>query len=834
MKKRVTYLDVCRYFAIACVIMIHVLASFRYEYFGNSNGKYLFYTFLDSFTRTGIPIFLMLTGILMFQKKEEKSYKDYFIKRVLPLIIAYIGTSLIYYGYHVLSGDYPFHLYELIRKLTSSTIERPLWYLQSIILIYAFIPFLKRLVENLKPKELKTLIIVTTIFSSLMTSLSALSKITGYQILSSFTLSNLVCYLNFLWIGYYIEKEEIKINWKWIGVSILSLFAMTIATFILNRTEIDDVFLNATSIFVIAPSIVVYTFFKNHCKTLPKKLSIFLEKNYKTIFYIYLIHPLVMALLGKAFPVFIQRGSIGKEILCILGLWVGTLIISYVLAKIYLGIKKIIIKYFDQISSVLVKIFFVFFFLFLLLVLTNILVNPSKAIKMEYLPMMIGIVVIIGLFFLLKKYQDVWFQNKIVGVLIIALYFVLQLTFIHFFAVHPSWDFGTVYHNAVDFANGVTSSIGNSYLYTCDNNILYSVAMDILLKIAKLVGLKNYYFEIALAVNLIAIDLSLFMVAILLRKISKKLWKPYFAFCLLFSPLICYLPIFYTDTLTLPFVVIPLYFFYSYLYEKPKLHYIIISGLVAGIGGVAKPTVLIPVIAVGITMILQKEIRKQIPVFFVLLILSVTILTPFVGYKVFKNHFFDQKVLSDYRFPMKHYILIGMEGNGMYSDKGYYRITSVVGAKEKDKMLNREIKKRIKEMVEKKEVLSFYNNKINHTWIDGNFYSYGCLQAKPIHKEYIKYISTNNTLYWAIANSEWFLLILMMAVGVIFRKYLPEKLKSLQLILTISIFGLFLFLLIWEAQSRYLINFIPIFLLTGYLGVIGLRNFIKTKRGSQK
>ena len=74
----------------------------------------------------------------------------------------------------------------------------------------------------------------------------------------------------------------------------------------------------------------------------------------------------------------------------------------------------------------------------------------------------------------------------------------------------------------------------------------------------------------------------------------------------------------------------------------------------------------------------------------------------------------------------------------------------------------------------------------------------------------------------------------MMAVGVIFRKYLPEKLKSLQLILTISIFGLFLFLLIWEAQSRYLINFIPIFLLTGYLGVIGLRNFIKTKRGSQK
>ncbi len=37
----------------------------------------------------------------------------------------------------------------------------------------------------------------------------------------------------------------------------------------------------------------------------------------------------------------------------------------------------------------------------------------------------------------------------------------------------------------------------------------------------------------------------------------------------------------------------------------------------------------------------------------------------------------------------------------------------------------------------------------------------------------------------------------------------------------LAVFGLFLFLLIWETRSRYLINFVPIFILLGLDGIAG-------------
>ena len=44
----------------------------------------------------------------------------------------------------------------------------------------------------------------------------------------------------------------------------------------------------------------------------------------------------------------------------------------------------------------------------------------------------------------------------------------------------------------------------------------------------------------------------------------------------------------------------------------------------------------------------------------------------------------------------------------------------------------------------------------------------------------------------------------------------------------LAVFGLFLFLLIWETRSRYLVNFVPVFLL---LGADGLRESLKWMKG---
>ena len=71
MKKRIAYLDELRVFAILCIILLHITSLFFYNYYDVSTFKFGFYVFLNSLTRVGMPLFFMLTGILMLQKEEE-------------------------------------------------------------------------------------------------------------------------------------------------------------------------------------------------------------------------------------------------------------------------------------------------------------------------------------------------------------------------------------------------------------------------------------------------------------------------------------------------------------------------------------------------------------------------------------------------------------------------------------------------------------------------------------------------------------------------------------------------------------------------------------------
>ena len=47
-----------------------------------------------------------------------------------------------------------------------------------------------------------------------------------------------------------------------------------------------------------------------------------------------------------------------------------------------------------------------------------------------------------------------------------------------------------------------------------------------------------------------------------------------------------------------------------------------------------------------------------------------------------------------------------------------------------------------------------------------------------------------------------------------------RKIQAMQL----SVFGIFLFLLIWETRSRYLVNFVPVFILLGLDAMQAIRN----------
>ena len=150
MKKIIKYLDELRIFAILNIILLHVIGLFFYKYYGVSTPKYALMSFLSAFTRVGIPLFFMLTGALMLTKKEEEDYASYLKKRVMRLVKAYAFFSLIYYIYHVIIYHAKINPFEFVRELTSFNVEYHLWFMPVIILIYIFIPFIKKSNQNFR------------------------------------------------------------------------------------------------------------------------------------------------------------------------------------------------------------------------------------------------------------------------------------------------------------------------------------------------------------------------------------------------------------------------------------------------------------------------------------------------------------------------------------------------------------------------------------------------------------------------------------------------------------------------------------------------------------
>ena len=827
MKNRIKYLDGLRFYAILNVILLHVIAIFRWKYFNVDTLNFSLLAFLDSFTRVGIPLFFMITGILMFQKKDEP-YKEFLKKRVLKLGIAYFIACIIYYIYHVIVDHTGISIYNFLRLTTSQLVEYHLWFMPVIIMIYLFIPFLKKIAIHCNKKELETFILVVFLLSNILMGFRTILDSRGFDLMGHFTVSKLMGYCNYLFLGYYLHKYSPKISKKLVIASIVSILLIPFLTIFISTDTINDFFLDSLSPLVFFPSVLVLLFFKE--KEPLKKYNSFFHKMNPYIFYVYLIHVLFLSIIHNQFLRRFMESNLLLDLVYIVILFVVVSVLSFTSVIVFEKIRKWIDDHYETIRLVFIQFISYFFILMFSIVILNLIINPYQFIKFNYFDMILGIIFLIGLFYLLNKYKDFIWKNKIVNIIMIILYIIFQIIIINCFLVKPTWDFGSVYLIARDYVTVKNATLGSSYLYMCDNNIPITLFFVIIFKIASLIGLKSHLLGVGITINVIIIDISLFYTYLLLDKMNKNIAKPFFIFCLFFSPLVFYLPIFYTDTITLLFIVIPLYYLYEYFFIKKNFHNIIISGLFLGVGGVLKATVFIPFIAIIIYAILKRENGyKSFLAWMILLVLI-----PVMGNRMITHTFFSKERLQEERIPINHYIMIGLENDGGFSDSLYKLTTSTSGEENRKKIENERIQTRLEELKDNHGFLAFYNRKISYTWTDGTFFSYEKLRRKPYHKEYTKYVLSDkgeDRLYWALSNAKWFILLLLMVVGTVLKKYLRNDIRDFQFILNLSIIGLLLFLLIWETRSRYLVNYSPIFLINGYIGLNAIINYRKDKQG---
>ena len=285
-------------------------------------------------------------------------------------------------------------------------------------------------------------------------------------------------------------------------------------------------------------------------------------------------------------------------------------------------------------------------------------------------------------------------------------------------------------------------------------------------------------------------------------------------------PLFAYSPILYTDTTTMIFPMAIMLLLYNYNESKSNARawYLIGIGMLGALGVILKTNIIIALVAVIIYIVCTNKIMKSL-INNIIIILSFLVIFSF--YKVIANYVMP----IDYNeagLPMTHWVMMGLKNNGAFNADDV-EFTKSFNDKEKAKEANiDEIKKRLSHYGFK-GYIEFLSRKTKFTWNDGTYYSINKLCRQPLEDNKVEEYVTgekNHMLIYLAQMSHLVLITLIFISSIAAFKY-GDKHKIVQCA-QIAIFGVFLFLIIWETRSRYLVCILPMMMFAAIGGLYSL------------
>lgn len=429
--------------------------------------------------------------------------------------------------------------------------------------------------------------------------------------------------------------------------------------------------------------------------------------------------------------------------------------------------------------------------------------------------------IIIAWFFLykvlLKKNDYIYKKRHIIIPLYFFVLFVIQVIVGYYLRVIPSWDFGMIFKEAKSYVNSGMLEDAN-YFINCPNNIPILIINVILYKTASLIGISDFYI-VGMLTNIIIVDLSIFITYLTVKKIFNfKRGIMSLVIFSFFTPIFLYVPIFYTDTMSMLFPILIVYLyvlFKNLLLDKKGFILLITISFLTFIGMKIKITVSIVLIAILIDLFISLKFKDFIKI-------SFTLITPLLVllflYPLFVNKtgILPYKIQDTGVVPYTHWVMMGMskEGDGGYFWEDLKYTLSFETKKEREKANIAEIKNRLDDFGIG-GYMNFLLKKASMTWGDGTYFAPQKLSRRPVRETKLHQIVLTSGKYYKYYYNFCFALQFLFLTIMIFENinnfYKTRKNKTN--FVYIAVFGLFLFLLLWETRSRYIVNFIPLFVL---------------------
>lgn len=398
----------------------------------------------------------------------------------------------------------------------------------------------------------------------------------------------------------------------------------------------------------------------------------------------------------------------------------------------------------------------------------------------------------------------------------------LQIVFAICLKTKPVSDYGYIDNAARDFCKSWNSE--DLYLHLPERHQNYFARYPnnhaMLIMVSIIYFFTDRLFGVTPTIAPIAVNVALlFLSYILMYLISKKLFadKVLALYTAIigagFSVFYTYTAYYYTDSFSMPFVLGSIYLFLIGFEGKNRKTIIIclsLSMLLLIWGYKLKGSAIILLPAILIYMIYftkkynLKRHLKQLGVMLIAFVVSVAMCGSFIN--AFNIATDEQEQQS--QFPLIHWVMMGLHGNGGYYDKDFWYTEHSGNYKHKEQA---DIK-RMEERIANYGVggmLWHFAKKVTYTWGNGSYFI--SKYVRDGDNNFLRYfVSKSIAFKWCFCTYQFMLLIMILLsfiIGTIRKK------SGKEILLKIIICGVFIFFLLWEARSRYLVNFSPLFII---------------------
>ncbi len=412
-------------------------------------------------------------------------------------------------------------------------------------------------------------------------------------------------------------------------------------------------------------------------------------------------------------------------------------------------------------------------------------------------------------------------EAKIASLWMLAI-FSLQLYCGYLLAVATGWDTEAVFRGAITLKEQGNLGSYSDYFHIFPHNLGATSALQLVFSICSTLGFQDYHW-IATVYNVVSINMGIAFVYLICREIKStkaaflSLWLS--SCCI---PLYFYTPIFYSDTLSLPFVMMSYYIYLLILKSetlKQQMVRACFFAVACAIGTLIKFTVIIVAVAVLIDLIIRGSLKRYWPAVAIAVVLFYSCISGFNYYRY--NHLLDKDLSEQKQVPYTHWVMMGLSGNGAYNGSDYeYTYTFSTREARAQANLNR-IGDRLKEYGAW-GYLEFLHRKQQLNFGSGIYGVNEMIDDNPLRPNSLHQVAIEGGKYYEtfkhLAHGYHVFLFLIIILSAVYDAAAKTKGAINKLVVRLSVTGIFIFLALWEANSRYILNFIPMFIACAALG----------------